>query len=77
MGLGFKLKRQKYMLCTKISNVECFENENYHVYSKLFRAIQHFFKMNTSARKLQESGNKQNKIKENEQNCQIIYTSNQ
>ena len=27
--------------------------------------------------KLQEPGNKQNEIKENEQNCQIMYTSNQ
>ena len=36
-----------------------------------------FFQMDPSARKLQESGNKQNKIKENEQNSQIMYTSNQ
>ena len=42
----------------KISTVECLENENYHVYRKLFQ-------MDPSARKLQESGNKQNKIKAN------------
>ena len=30
-----------------------------------FPAKQHFFKMDPSARKLQESGNKQNKTKEN------------
>ena len=36
-----------------------------------------FFKMDPSARKLQESGNKQNKIKENYLNSQIIYTNNQ
>ena len=28
----------------KIPAVECFENGNYHVYSKLFPAKQHFFK---------------------------------
>ena len=28
----------------KISTVECFENENYHVYRKLFPREQHFFK---------------------------------
>ena len=49
----------------KISTVECLENENYHVYRKLFPGEQHFFQMDPSARKLQESGNKQNKIKEN------------
>ena len=46
----------------KISTVECLENENYHVYRKLFPGEQ---QMDPSARKLQESGNKQNKIKEN------------
>ena len=34
-----------------------------------------FFQMDPSARKLQESGNKQNKIKEN--NSKIMNTSNQ
>ena len=34
-----------------------------------------FFKMDPSSRKLQESGNKQNKIKEHQQNSQIMYTS--
>ena len=33
--------------------------------------------MDPSVRKLQESGNKQKEIKENEQNFQIMYTSNQ
>ena len=47
----------------KTPAVECLENENYHVYRKLFHAKQHF-KMDPSARKLQEPGNKQNKIKE-------------
>ena len=61
----------------KIQTVECLENGKYHVYRKLFPAKQHFFKWIQSARKLQESGNKQNKIKENEkQNSQIMYTSN-
>ena len=36
-----------------------------------------FCKMDPSGRKLQKSGNKQNKIKENYQNSQIMYTSNQ
>ena len=50
----------------KISTVEWLENENYHVYRKLFPGEQHFFQMDPSARKLQESGNKQrNKIKQN------------
>ena len=42
--------------------VEC---ENYHVYRKLFPGEQHFFKWILAPEKLQESGNKQNKIKEN------------
>ena len=50
----------------KLLTVECLENENYHVYRKLFPGEQHFFKWKKKiARKLQESGNKQNKIKEN------------
>ena len=49
----------------KIPVVECLENGTYHVYRKLFPAKKLFFKMDPSARKLQESGNKQNKIKEN------------
>ena len=49
----------------KIPTVECLENGNYHEYRKLFPAKQHFFEMDPRARKLQESGNKQNKIKEN------------
>ena len=47
----------------KTPAVECLVNKIYHVYRKLFPAKQHFFKMDPSARKLQESGNKQNKIK--------------
>ena len=43
----------------KISTVEFLENENYHVYRRTT-----FFQMDPSARKLQELGNKQNKIKE-------------
>ena len=42
--------------------VECLENGNYHVYRKLFHAKQ---QMDPNTRKLQESANKQNKIKEN------------
>ena len=34
------------------------------------------FKMDPSARKLQEPGNKQNKFKEKLTSCQIMYTSN-
>ena len=45
----------------KIPTVECLENGNYHVYRKLFPGEQHFFQMDPSARKLQESGN--NRIK--------------
>ena len=45
--------------------VECLENGNYHVYRKLFPAKQHFFSNGSQRGKLQESGNKQNKIKEN------------
>ena len=48
----------------KIPTVECLENGNYHMYRKLFPAKQ-YFQMDPSARKMQESGNKQNKIKEN------------
>ena len=48
----------------KIPAVECLENGNYHVYRKLSCKTT-FFKMDPSARKLQQSGNKQNKIKEN------------
>ena len=40
--------------------VECLENGNYHVYRKRFHAT--CLKMDPSARKLQESGNKQNNI---------------
>ena len=61
----------------KIPAVECLENGNYYVYRKLLPVEQHFFQMDPRARKLQESGNKQNKIKENQQNSQIMYTSNQ
>ena len=49
----------------KTPATECLENGYYHVYRKLFHAKQHFFKMDPCDRKLQESGNKQNKIKEN------------
>ena len=47
----------------KTPAVECFENGSYRVYRKLFPAKQQF-KIGHSVRKLQESGNKQNKIKE-------------
>ena len=49
----------------KTRAVECLENRNYHVYRKLFPAKQNFLKIDPCAKKLQESGNKQNKIKEN------------
>ena len=54
-------------MCTNLKTpaVECLENGNYHVYRKLFHAKQHFFKWIPEAKKLQESGNKQNEIKEN------------
>ena len=44
---------------------------------KTFSSKTTFFQMDPSARKLQESENKQNKIKENLQDSQIMYTSNQ
>ena len=47
----------------KTPAAECFKNENYHVYRKLFPAKKLFFKMDPSPRKLQDSGNKQNKSK--------------
>ena len=43
--------------------VEYLENGNYHVYRKLFPAKQHFLKWDHRARKFQESGSKQNKMK--------------
>ena len=49
----------------KILTVECLENGNYHVFRKLFPGKQHFFKWIPAPENLQESGNKQNKIKEN------------
>ena len=45
--------------------VECLEKGNYHVYRNLFPAEHHFLKWIPAPKKLQESGNKQNKIKEN------------
>ena len=45
----------------KTPAVECLENGSYRVYRKLFPAKQHF-KMDPNFRKLQESGNKKNKI---------------
>ena len=56
--------------------VKYLENGTYYVYRKLFHAKQHFFFKWIPAPencKNQEI----NKIKENEQNCQIMYTSNQ
>ena len=47
----------------RTSAVECLENGNYHVYRKLFLLQNNI--LDPSARKLQESGNKENKIKEN------------
>ena len=47
----------------KIPAVECLDNGNY--VQETFSCKVTFFKMDPSARKLQESGNKQNKIKEN------------
>ena len=49
----------------KIPAVECLENGNYHVYRKLPGEQHYFFQMDHRARKLQESGNKQEEIKEN------------
>ena len=64
MGL-FKLKRKE--IChaqnSKDTAVESLENGNYHMYRKLFTCKTTFFKMDPSARKLQEPGNKQNKSK--------------
>ena len=49
----------------KTWTVECLENGNFHVYRKFCLGKTTFFKMDPSVRKLQEPGNKQNKIKEN------------
>ena len=50
----------------KTPAVECLENGNYHMYRKLFPAKkQHFLKWIPVPKQLQESGNKQNKIKDN------------
>ena len=49
----------------KISTVECLENEKLPRVQETFSWRTTFFQMDPSARKLQESGNKQNKIKEN------------
>ena len=48
----------------KTHAVECLENGN-DLVQETFSCRTTFFKMDPSARKLQESGNKQNKIKEN------------
>ena len=48
----------------KTPAVECLDNGNNHVCRKLFSAKQ-YFKMNPSARNLQESGYKHNQIKDN------------
>ena len=60
-------KEKKYMSCTKISRhrqLNSWRMEIITCTGNLFRQ-NNFFKMNPSARKLQESGSKQNKIKEN------------
>ena len=60
----------------KISTVEWLENENYHVYRKLFPGEQHFFKWIPAPEncKNQET----NRIKSKKINrTQIMYTSNQ
>ena len=66
MGL-FKLKRKEICHAQKSQDtaVKCLENGNYHMYRKLFTCKTAFFKMDLSARKLQEPGNKQNKTEEN------------
>ena len=69
------------MSCTKISRHRQLNamlgERKLPVYRKLFHATQHFFKMDPSARKLQEPGNNQNELEENLQNSQIMYTSYQ
>ena len=55
----------------KIPAVECLENGIYHVYRKIFPAKQHFLKWTPVPAKLQESGNKQNKIKENNRTLKL------
>ena len=47
----------------KISTVESLENENYHMYRKLFPGEHHFFIWNPSARKLQDLDQEANRIK--------------
>ena len=67
MRHGFKFKKKNiYLMYKNLKSpaVECLENGNYHVYRKLFHAQQHFDKW-IPARKFQQPGNKQNKIKEN------------
>ena len=47
----------------KAPAVECLENGNYHMYRKPFPAKTTFFKMDPSARKLQESGNNKKNLR--------------
>ena len=49
----------------KTPTAECLENGNYHVYWKFSNAKQHFLKWIPVPENVQESENKQNKIKEN------------
>ena len=64
MGLGFKLKRKKMMSCTKNSRHRQMNAWNVPSVQETFSCKATFIKMDPRARKLQKSGNKQNKIKE-------------
>ena len=63
-----KISRHRQLNALRMEITTCTRN---------FFLQNNFFEMDPRAKKLQELGNKQNKIKENEQNSQIIYTSNQ
>ena len=62
INVGFKLKKKVYIMYKNLK-ILAVENENYHVYSKLFHQKTKSFKLDP--RKLQEPRNKQNRIKEN------------
>ena len=81
MGLGFKLKRKNnnYMSYSKISQHRQlnFWRMKINTCTGKFQSKTTILTIDPSARKLQETRNKQNRIKENEQNGQAMYTSNQ
>ena len=60
-----EISRHRQLNAWRMEIITCIDKPNF------------FFQLDPGARKLQEPGNKQNKIKENYLNSQIMYTSNQ